>query len=44
MDAVVNAVGILRESKSNSFESIHAAGPKALFEGCVLAGVGTTDR
>lgn len=39
MDAVVNAVGILRESKSNSFESIHAAGPKALFEGCVLAGV-----
>jgi uncharacterized protein YbjT (DUF2867 family) len=38
-DVVVNAVGILRESGANTFERIHVSGPKALFEGCVLAGV-----
>jgi uncharacterized protein YbjT (DUF2867 family) len=38
-DAVVNAVGILRESGSNSFERIHVQGPTALFNGCALAGV-----
>jgi uncharacterized protein YbjT (DUF2867 family) len=39
IDVVINAVGILRESRANSFERIHVAGPQALFEGCVLAGV-----
>jgi uncharacterized protein YbjT (DUF2867 family) len=39
IDAVVNSVGILRESAGNCFEQIHVAGPKALFDGCVIAGV-----
>jgi uncharacterized protein YbjT (DUF2867 family) len=39
IEAVINAVGILRESKRNSFERIHVLGPKALFDGCALAGV-----
>jgi len=38
-DVVVNAVGILRESRANSFESVHVAGPQALFEACEGAGV-----
>jgi uncharacterized protein YbjT (DUF2867 family) len=37
IDVVVNAIGILRESKSNSFARVHVAGPMALFEGCILA-------
>jgi uncharacterized protein YbjT (DUF2867 family) len=39
IDVVINAIGILRESKSNSFACIHVAGPRALFQGCILAGV-----
>ena len=39
IDVVVNAIGILRESKSNSFARIHVAGPTALFQGCISAGV-----
>jgi uncharacterized protein YbjT (DUF2867 family) len=34
IDAVVNAVGILRESRANTFERVHISGPKALFEAC----------
>ena len=39
VDVVVNAVGILRESKEQSFTAIHVDGPRALFEACVQAGV-----
>ena len=39
VDAVVNAVGILRESKSQPFERVHLAAPIALFRAAVLAGV-----
>jgi uncharacterized protein YbjT (DUF2867 family) len=34
IDVVVNAVGILRESRANTFERVHISGPKALFEAC----------
>lgn len=41
VDAVVNAVGILRESRGQTFEALHARAPIALFEAAALAGVGT---
>jgi uncharacterized protein YbjT (DUF2867 family) len=34
IDVVINAVGILRESRASTFERVHIAGPKALFEAC----------
>jgi uncharacterized protein YbjT (DUF2867 family) len=40
IDAVVNAVGILRERGRQTFEALHVRGPQALFSACVLAGVG----
>jgi uncharacterized protein YbjT (DUF2867 family) len=39
IDAVVNAVGRLRESRDLSFEAVHVRAPTALFEACVQAGV-----
>ena len=39
VDAVVNAVGILRERGAQTFETLHAAAPRALFDACVAAGV-----
>lgn len=39
VDAVVNAVGILRERGAQSFARLHVAGPCALFEACAAAGV-----
>ena len=36
---VVNAVGILRETKEQRFDILHGAAPRALFEACVAAGV-----
>lgn len=39
VDAVVNAVGIFRETRSASFRALHAEGPKSLFDACVRAGV-----
>jgi uncharacterized protein YbjT (DUF2867 family)/uncharacterized membrane protein YphA (DoxX/SURF4 family) len=39
IDAVVNAVGILRESHGQRFESLHVRAPCALFQACVTAGV-----
>ncbi|MGY4517494.1 SDR family oxidoreductase [Lysobacter sp. HA18] len=39
IDAVVNAVGILRESQAQPFAALHDATPRALFEACVDAGV-----
>lgn len=39
IDAVVNAVGILREQRGQTFQALHARAPIALFEACVRAGV-----
>lgn len=39
IDAVINAVGILREHGTQTFESIHKRAPQALFTACVAAGV-----
>lgn len=39
IDAVINAVGIVREHGAQSFESIHKRAPQALFTACVAAGV-----
>lgn len=39
VDAVVNAVGILRESAVQPFDALHDATPRALFDACVDAGV-----
>lgn len=39
VDAVVNTVGIFRESPGARFADLHVAGPVALFEACAAAGV-----
>ncbi|HYE39613.1 MAG TPA: SDR family oxidoreductase [Ramlibacter sp.] len=39
IDAVVNAVGILRESRAQSFQALHADAPAELFRACAAAGV-----
>lgn len=39
IDAVVNAVGILRERGAQTFEALHVRAPAALFEACAAAGV-----
>jgi uncharacterized protein YbjT (DUF2867 family) len=39
VDAVVNAAGILRETGSQRFATIHVAGPLALAQACVAAGI-----
>lgn len=39
VDAVVNAVGILRESAGARFEALHVRTPIALFAACAAAGV-----
>lgn len=39
VDAVVNAVGILRDSTRAAMDRIHDAAPRALFEACAQAGV-----
>jgi len=41
VDAVVNAVGILRERPGQAFQALHERAPIALFEACVQAGVGS---
>lgn len=40
IDAVVNAVGILREQGNQSFAALHARAPSELFHACAAAGVG----
>ncbi len=40
IDAVLNAVGILREAGTQTFAALHTEAPKALFSACVVAGVG----
>src|SRR5829696_621188 len=39
VDAVINAVGILRERGTQTFETIHVRAPQALFAACATAGV-----
>lgn len=39
VDAVVNAAGIIRESRRQRFEALHTTGPQALFSAAVAAGV-----
>jgi uncharacterized protein YbjT (DUF2867 family) len=39
VDAVVNLVGIFRESGGQRFDTLHARGPIHLFDACVQAGV-----
>jgi nucleoside-diphosphate-sugar epimerase len=39
VEVAVNAVGIFRESRGKTFESIHVRAPRALFAACVQAGV-----
>jgi uncharacterized protein YbjT (DUF2867 family) len=39
IDAVINAVGILREQGMQTFASLHVQAPRALFQACVQANV-----
>lgn len=39
IDAVVNCAGILRETRTDKFQSIHVDAPLALFRACAAAGV-----
>jgi uncharacterized protein YbjT (DUF2867 family) len=39
IDVVVNAVGILRERGTQTFDTLHVRGPIALFDACAQAGV-----
>lgn len=39
IDAVVNAVGVLRDSASRPIDALHATAPMALFDACAAAGV-----
>ena len=39
IDIVINAVGILRESETASFEALHVAAPVAIFSACSRAGL-----
>ena len=40
IDAVINAVGILREQAGQTFAALHAQAPAELFRACAAAGVG----
>jgi len=39
VDAVINAVGVLRDSRSRPIDALHGETPKALFTACAQAGV-----
>lgn len=39
IDAVINCAGILQTRPGQSIDSIHVAGPRALFEACRIAGI-----
>ena len=39
IDVVINAVGILREARGQSFDVLHTRAPSALFSACAAAGV-----
>lgn len=38
-DAVINAVGVLRDSRARPLQAVHDDAPRALFDACALAGV-----
>ena len=40
VDAVINAVGIIREDGAQTFDAIHHRAPVALFAACAQAGIG----
>jgi uncharacterized protein YbjT (DUF2867 family) len=39
-DCLINTVGIFREHAGDTFDAVHGAGPRALFDACVEGGVG----
>ena len=39
IDAVINAVGVLRDSAGRPLQAMHADAPIALFDACAAAGV-----
>ncbi|MBV8618216.1 MAG: complex I NDUFA9 subunit family protein [Curvibacter sp.] len=39
VDAVINAAGIVAESRAQTFLAVHRQGPEALFRACAMAGV-----
>ena len=39
VDVLVNAIGILRETRTQTFEALHVRGPFALFDAAAIAGV-----
>lgn len=39
IDAVINAVGVLRDTRQRPIQAVHEATPKALFDACAQAGV-----
>ena len=39
VEVVINAAGIIRETKAQTFERVHTRGPQALFLACVRTGV-----
>jgi uncharacterized protein YbjT (DUF2867 family) len=39
IDVVINAIGILRETRGATFEAVHVNAPIALFQACLEAGV-----
>jgi len=39
LDAVVNAVGLIREEGAQTFEAVHVRGPVALFGACAALGI-----
>lgn len=39
VDAVINAAGMIRERRGQTFDRIHRDAPRALFDACVAAGV-----
>ncbi|MEY2993129.1 MAG: hypothetical protein RL357_64 [Pseudomonadota bacterium] len=39
VDAVVNAIGVLRDSRSRPIQRVHEAAPKALWQACAQSGV-----
>ncbi len=39
IDAVINAVGVLRDSRARPMNAVHHLAPAALFEACAQAGV-----
>lgn len=39
IDAVINAIGVLRDSRARPMDAIHTATPMALFDACVQSGI-----